>query len=136
MRIKANNANSESGVIFPELSYEIVGAAFDVFNKSGWGLPEKYYQNALAARLQELGIGFKKEVSIPLSCGSARLGRYFADFIIEENILLELKVVPRLGYAHVKQTLGYLRTADIKLGILLYFTRDGVKYRRVINSKV
>ena len=132
--MKNNNANSD--LIFPELSYEIVGAAFEVFNSIGWGFSEKHYQKALWEELKNRNIDLKKEVYIPLKYKNANIGRYFADFIVDGKILLELKVVSRLGYVHAKQVLEYLQSASLKLGILLYFTRDGVKYRRVINSNL
>jgi GxxExxY protein len=52
------------------------------------------------------------------------------------KIVVELKVRPRLGYTHIKQVMDYLKTIGCKLAILIYFTRDGVKYRRVINSYI
>ncbi|MBI2514764.1 GxxExxY protein [Candidatus Wolfebacteria bacterium] len=138
MQISANNANKikDSEIIFPDLSYKVVGIAFEVFNELGWGLPEKDYQKAMVKEFSNSGISFKEEYYIPLKYKASSISRYFADFVVDDKILLELKVVPRLGYVHTKQTLIYLRNAGIKLGILLYFTRDGVKYRRIINSKI
>lgn len=127
-----NNANRE--IVFPELSYAIIGAAFRVYNELGWGMTEKEYQKAPANELTALGISFQREVYIPLEYRSTNIGRYFADFIIEKKILLELKVVSRLGYTHVKQVLRYVRRSNLRLGILLYFTKEGIKYRRILNS--
>ncbi len=129
----ANNANTK--VVYSDLSYALIGAAFRVFNSLGYGLAEKAYQNALAKELSKAGVGFRREAYVPITYKGEKISRYFADFIIEEKILLELKVVKKLGYAHVKQTLNYLRSSGLKLGILLYFTNDGVKYRRVLNSR-
>ncbi len=123
-------------IVFPELSYKILGAAFRVFNRMGWGLSEKAYQKAVEREFMTSGIAFKKEVYIPLTYGGTHLGRYFADFVIENKILLELKAVLKLEYAPTKQVLGYLRSINLELGILLYFNKDGVKYRRVLNSGV
>ena len=137
-----NNANvlvkksSESNLVFPELSHKIVGSAFKVFNSLGWGLREKEYSIALVKELQSVGVLAEKEVFIPLEYKDERLSHYFADIIVESKILLELKVVSRLGYVHVRQVLKYLRARNLKLGILLYLTKDGVKYRRVLNSKL
>lgn len=127
---------SDKNIIFPELSYKIIGSAFKVFNVLGWGFSEKHYQRALSKEFSDLGIIFKREVFIPLEYSDSKIGRYFADFIIENKILIELKVVSKLGYAHVNQVLSYLRSSSIKLGILIYFTKDGIKYRRVLNPNV
>lgn len=120
--------------MFPELSYGIVGAAFTVFNEIGYGFPEKVYQTALAKEFQNRKISYEREVHVPLRYREAPIARYFADFIIEERVIVELKVVPKLTYSNAKQLLTYLRGSGMKLGILIYFTRDGVKYRRVLNS--
>lgn len=128
---EVNNANK---IILAELSYKIVGSAFTVFNELGPGLPEKDYQKALAQELKGKNIPFAEQVYIPLAFKGVVLSKYFADFIINKSIILELKVVPRLGYIQAKQLLGYLRVGGYRLGILLYFTEGGVKYRRVLNS--
>jgi len=122
-------------VVFPELSYKIIGVAFTVFNKLGWGLKEKEYQKALALEFKNSYLHFDEQVFIPITYNT-RIGNYYADFIIEGKVLLELKVVHKLGYSQIKQVLGYLKIAGIKLGILIYFTKEGVKYRRVLNSEV
>ena len=134
--MRANNANKIQGLIYPELSYKIVGSGFNVFNELGAGLSEKIYQAALAKEFAHKNIFFEREVYIPLEYQNENVGRYFADFIVDNKVIVELKVVSKLGYAHTKQLLGYLRSSRIKLGILLYFTNEGVKYRRVLNSMV
>jgi len=130
----ANNANNK--IIYPELSYKIVGAAFNIFNELGYGLSEKLYQIAMGKELHDLGLNFRREVYAPLNYKGEKLVKGYADFVVEDKILLELKVVSKLGYVHSKQVLNYLKTTGTKLGILLYFTKDGVKYRRVINSDI
>ena len=126
-------ANYSEKVIYPELSYEIIGSAFSVFNELGWGLSEKQYQAALAKELEKRGLRFTREAHIVAWYKGEKIGDLFADFIIEGKVLLELKIVSKLGYSPLKQTLGYLKSAGLKLGILIYFTKDGIKYRRVIN---
>ncbi|MEK7187884.1 MAG: GxxExxY protein [Patescibacteria group bacterium] len=134
MPIKTNNTNTNKELVFPELSYAIVGAAFAVFNSLGPGHSEKVYQNALAKELEKQGVNYKREVFIPVQYRNETIAKYFADFVVEEKIIVELKVVKKLGYTHARQVLGYLQGAGIRLGILVYFTEEGVKYRRVLNS--
>jgi len=129
MRMETGNQ-----VILPELSYLITGATFKVFNSLGWGFQEKDYQKALARELEKSNVAFREQVYIPISYEGKLLSKYYADFIVEDKILLELKVVTKLGYSQARQILNYLRGAKIKLGILLYFSEEGVKYRRVLNS--
>lgn len=80
----ANNANKRTGkIVYPELSYKIIGASFTVFNELGWGLSELNYQRALAKEFEKNGIDFKREVYVPVEYRTLRVGRYFADFIVD-----------------------------------------------------
>lgn len=121
-------------VIYPDLSYKIVGVAFDIFNDVGYGMSEKFYQRVFAKELECKGISFDKEKLIKLNYRDKEIGRYFLDFVIDNKVIVELKVRPRLGYIHIKQVMDYLKTTGCKLAILIYFTRDGVKYRRIVNA--
>ena len=104
-----------------------------MFNELGWGFSEKDYQSALAKELEDKNIKFVREVYIPINYKETLIKKYYADFVIYGKILVELKVVPRLGYFHVRQLLNYLRLSGIRLGILIYFSKEGIKYRRVLN---
>ena len=123
-------------IIEPELSYKIIGLAFEVFNDLGYGMSEKYYQRAFSRLLEENKIPFQKEQYIKLLYHEEPIGSYFLDFVIDKKIVVELKIRPRLGYIHIKQVMGYLKSTGHKLAILIYFTRDGVKYRRIINERM
>jgi len=70
--MEANNANKD--VVYPELSFKIIGAAFSVFNELGWGLSEKQYQQALAKELTDLGISFKGSFGVWVHPREASIG--------------------------------------------------------------
>jgi len=129
-------AKIKSGLVYPELSYKIIGLAFGVFNKLGYGFQERYYQRALSKELNLLGLKYETEKVIDIEYGDQPIGRYLLDFVIEDKIVIELKVRPRLGYVDIKQVLNYLKTGGYKLAIIIYFTKEGVKYRRIINSYI
>ena len=118
---------------YPELSYKLVGLAFKVFNDLGYGRPEKFYQRAYGKLLEIEKISFKKEQLIPLIYQNSLIGKYFLDFVVDEKVVIELKTRPNIGYTHIKQVVGYLKSGGYGLAILIYFTRDGVKYRRIVN---
>ena len=120
-------------VVHPELSYRIIGTAFKVFNNIGYGFGERHYQRAFANALAAVAIPFTKEQLVTTRYEGQPLGRYFLDFVVDDKIVVELKVRPRLGYTHVKQTMSYLKSTGYQLAILIYFTRQGVKYRRIVN---
>lgn len=123
----------EDKYIYKDLSRQIVGAAFTVYNNTGFGMPEKYVQAAYAEELKELGLKFEKEFYLKLKYNEKLLLKQFADFRVEDKVIVELKVRPYLGYVHIKQVQAYLVASGDKLAIILYFTKDGVKFRRVLN---
>ncbi len=121
-------------VIYPELSYEALGAAFRVFKESGYGRHEQYYRNALFAELKHKSTRCVPEQRICVTYKDGTVGNYFIDILVEDKIVVEVKTKYRMEYVDIKQVLDYLRAGNYKLAILLYFTRNGVKYRRVLNS--
>ncbi len=97
-------------------------------------MPEKYIQKVFAEELKRAGLNFLKECKVELKYEGMSMSIYFLDFMIEDKIVVELKVRPRMGYVHIKQVMAYLKAMNKKLAILLYFTHEGVKFRRVLNS--
>lgn len=122
-------------IIYPELSYEIVGALFDVFNDLGYGLQEKYYYRAIAQELKNRGLNFKSQAPIKLDYRGSKIGFYLVDFIIEEKIILEIKKGNFFARTNIEQVKAYLHTSGLKLAILANFTEQGVKFKRILNIK-
>jgi GxxExxY protein len=123
----------EDRYIYKELSHKIVGAAFEVYNTVGFGMPEKYIQAAYAEELKTQGLKFEREFYLNLKYHDKTLTKHYADFKVEEKVIVELKIRPHLGYVHIKQVEAYLIASGCKLAIILYFTKDGVKFRRVLS---
>lgn len=123
-------------LVYPDLSYKIIGVAFKVFNKLGYGHQEKYFQRAMALEFNEENLRYIREKEIKLNYNNRCIGKYFLDFVVENKVLLELKVVPQFKHVHIKQALEYLNVVNSKLAILIYFTKDGARYRRIINPKL
>ena len=120
-------------IIFPELSYKIIGIAYKVFNLLQYGHQEKYYQRAFELELKKEKIKYEKEKEVALNYDGSKIGKYFLDFLVEGKIIVELKVLSVYRYKNIRQVLEYLKETNKKLAILIYFTQEGVKYRRVIN---
>lgn len=123
-------------LIEPALSYQLVGISYRVFNELGPGLHEKYYEKAFAVALAENKILFKEQVPIPLQFSGQTVGKYFADFIIDNRIVIELKKGDRINRRQAIQLLAYLKVTKIKLGLLIYFGTDGVFVKRILNNPV
>ena len=123
-------------LIYPELSFNIIGIVFKIFNQLGYGYQEKHYQRALASELKKESIDFSREKEVEIKYNGELIGKYYLDFIVDKKIILELKVLPTFKSSNLRQTLEYLNATKLKLAILIYFTPEGVKYRRVVNPNI
>lgn len=121
-------------IIYPELSYKIMGVLFKIYNELGGGYQEKVYQAATRRELIKNNLGFIEQVKIDLFYDGSKIFRYYLDFIIEHKIVLELKVTPRFTPRDIMQVLGYLKQADLKLGILVSLNRNEIFYKRILKG--
>lgn len=120
-------------VIHKELSYHIVGAVFRAFNQLGYGYREKVYQKAIAAELKKDGLKLQAEIRIPLYYDGNKIGIYQLDLLIEDKLIIEIKVGNRFYVKDLQQILGYLKSTGLRLGILVLVTKRGIRYRRIVN---
>lgn len=126
------NANK---IVYKDLSYKIVGICFQVHSELGGYLHEKYYQRGVATLLKKETIPFEKEISFEMKLEDKNIGRSILDFVIDRKIALELKAIPRFHRNDFRQLRNYLRTANLKLGILVDFRGSKVKFHRILNSE-
>ena len=115
-----------------KLSNKIIGLAIDVYRNLGPGLLESVYQQCLAYELSKANIKFEMEKSIPIKYKNVKIDCAFrSDFIVENNIILELKTAKEILPIHEAQLLTYLKLTKIKLGLILNFNvillKDGIK---------
>ena len=120
-------------LVYPELSYKIVGCAFEVFKSLGLGHPEKVYQKAMAILFEEKKISFTKEEYMPIKFRDKLLRKQFIDFVVEDKIVVELKKQFHFSKAHIDQTTYYMQEKNIKLAILINFGKEGVTFKRLVN---
>ncbi len=120
-------------LLYPELSYKIIGSAFEVYNELGHGHVEKVYQKALAEVFKTKDIAFKEQVYSPVTFRDKIVGKFFMDFLVEESIVVELKKDDKFSKSHIDQVLNYLKIQNLKLAILINFAKEGVIHRRIIN---
>ena len=121
-------------LLYKDESYKIVGAAYEVFNELGAGLAEKYYQKGLAQKLKGLGFEVEEQVPFEILSDNKSIGRQLLDFVVNKSIVLELKVDNRFRKDHLRQIFAYLKKSNLKLGIILLFTKNEVRQYRVLNS--
>ena len=120
-------------LVEPELSYQLVGCAYDVFNQLGPGHSEKIYQRAYAEILKTKKINHKEQVYYPLKFLDKVIGKSFLDFLIEEKIIIELKKDDHFSKTRIEQILQYLKVSDLKLAIIINFGNEGIKFKRIVN---
>lgn len=119
-------------IVEPELSYQLTGILFKVHNKLGPVYQEKYYQRAIEKELQEAKIPFEREKQVTVGYDDKNLGKYFVDFVINGKIVLEIKAINRLHPKYFNQVLAYMKTLQIRLGIIANFKKDRLEYKRLI----
>ena len=117
-----------------DLTSSIINAFYDVYNELGFGFLEKVYENALAIELRQRGFIVGQQAPIPVWYHGQKVGAYYADLIVNECVILELKAVDCVVDDHEKQLLNYLKASDIEVGILLNFGRKGEVRRKVFQT--
>lgn len=121
-------------LIYPDLSYRINGILYKVHNELGRFLNEKQYCDLIEEFLKNQKISFEREKILPQAFPSEKIGRSKVDFLIENKIILEIKtkiVVTSEDYFQLKR---YLRSLNIKLGIIVNFRRRFLSPKRILNS--
>jgi GxxExxY protein len=125
--------NSE--YLHKELSAEIIKCFYKVYNKLGYGFLEKVYENSLKIELEKSGLGVEKQKSIKVYYDNQLVGEYFADLVIENKIVLELKAAASLCEEHEIQLLNYLKATEFEIGLLLNFGKEPEIRRKILTKK-
>lgn len=115
-----------------KVTESIIGSAFEVSNHLGHGFLEIVYRKALVHELRQRGLSTSEEVTFPVSYKDLEVGTYFADVVVEEMVIVELKAVESLAPAHVSQVLNYLKASGLQIGLLFNFAKPRLEYRRVL----
>ncbi len=122
-------------IIYKELSYEIVGVAFDVFSELGYGFKERYYEEAMAKEFCSRGIRFERQIPYNVKYKDEKIGRFVFDFLVEDKIIVELKRGNYFSRNNITQVVQYLKVTELKLGILINMTQKGVQFKRIVNIR-
>ena len=120
-------------LLYPDLSYKIVGALFNVYNNIGSGHREKFYQRAIAIELKSIDIPYIEQLHVAIKFKDKIVGKYYLDFLIDNKIVLEIKKGEVFLRKNIEQIFSYLKAKRLKLGILANFTKSGLKFKRIVN---
>ncbi|MEN8780275.1 MAG: GxxExxY protein [Desulfobacterales bacterium] len=115
-----------------DITYQIRGAIFEVNKVLGYGFLEKVYEKALMIELRGRGLRVENQVSLKVSYKGQIVGEYFADLLVEERVIVEIKSVANLLKEHQAQLLNYLKATGISVGLLVNFTGDKAEIKRMV----
>lgn len=119
-------------LIYKEESYKIVGICMEVHKVLGKGFSETVYKDALEIEFKTGGLFYEREKQYDILYKGILLPhKYFADFVVLDKIILEIKCAKGIADEHVKQTLNYVTAAKISLGIIINFGEDSLKFKRI-----
>jgi len=116
-----------------DLTYKIIGCAMKVHNQLGPGFQEVIYQRCLAIELERVGLSFAREQEQTVYYEDIEVGTRRADFVVENEVIVELKAKVELNDAHLAQAKNYTVAYDFPTGLLINFGGKSLQYKRVFN---
>ena len=118
-----------------QLVTTVMDCAFSIHRGLGPGFKEKIYQRAFCLELDSRGIPFESEKRIEVKYKHWRIPGQTIDLLVAGKVLVEIKAVPKLRSIHRKQVVSYLKTMDLRIGLLMNFNVEALKqgFRRVVN---
>jgi GxxExxY protein len=119
---------------FEELTGKIIGLAFKVYNRMGFGFLESVYENCMLIEFRKAGLKAESQKPITVYYDGEVVGEFEADILIEDEIILELKSVRQLAKAHEVQLVNYLVATGKEVGLLLNFGEHKVEVKRKVRE--
>lgn len=117
-----------------ELTDGILQVFYHVYNILGYGFLEKVYHNAMMIELKRRGYTFESQKKIPVTYKQEIVGEYYADIIVNDSVILELKASEVLVPENENQLINYLRATEIEIGLLLNFGKRPEVRRKVFTN--
>ncbi|MEJ5258860.1 MAG: GxxExxY protein [Anaerohalosphaeraceae bacterium] len=124
--------NPQRELLYKDITDKILKSAFEVYNDLGYGFLEKVYENAFLLALHENGVLAEQQKAVPVYFKEKIIGEYFADILVENKIVIEIKTAEGFSKAHFAQVLNYLKATKLRLGFLMNFGPNGLEYKRII----
>jgi len=117
---------------YEELTGKIIGAFHEVYHKLGCGFLEKVYGNALGFEFGDRGFEFEVQAPIKIGYKGRIAGDYFADFIVEDKVIVEVKAKDFLCGVDEMQLLNYLKASGVRVGLLVNFGGEKLEFKRMV----
>jgi len=119
-----------------QITEKVIGCAYQVGNGLGSGFLEKVYENALAHEIHKAGLHVAQQHPIRVSYDGVIVGDYYADLLVEDCLLVELKTVKLLDDVHMAQCMNYLKATGLQVCLLINFYRSKVEIKRVVRNLI
>lgn len=120
---------------YKDITEKIIGSAMRVHAVLGNGFQEVIYQRALELEMEEAGLRFTRELSMPIYYKGRNIGERRVDFFVEEKIMVELKAIIQLEKVHLAQAKNYLEAYNVQVGVLINFGSISLEFKRLENQK-
>ena len=120
---------------YSEITDKIIRAYYNVYNKLGYGFLEKVYENAMMMELPKFGLDCKNQFPIKVYYDEKPIGDYYADIIVNNLIIIELKAAESLCEEHECQLINYLKATELEVGILFNFGKEPQFKRKVLTKE-
>ena len=121
-------------MLHQDLTGEIINAFYEVYNVLGYGFLEKVYEKSMMIELQKRGFECRQQEKIGVYYDNTKVGDYFADIIVSDLVIIELKAAESLNQAHVNQLINYLRATNIEVGLILNFGKNPEFKRKIFTN--
>jgi len=121
-------------LIHRELTEQIIASFFEVYNSLGYGFLEKVYENALMIELSRQGLSVSQQYPITVKYAGQVVGEYFADLIVDDRVIVEIKAVRYLLKEHEAQLLNYLKATRYEVGLILNFGPSPKIVRKALSA--
>lgn len=124
----------ESEYLHKELTSVIIRCFYEVYNKLGYGFLEKVYEKSLEIELKKNGFQVERQKPINVYYDNNLVGDYFADLLVENTVIVELKAAEAICEEHENQLINYLKATDIEVGLLLNFGKKPEIRRKIFSN--
>ncbi len=125
----------KSKILHSDLTEKIIQAFYKVYNILGYGFLEKVYENSMRVELKKMGLNVEPQKNIKVHYEGFNVGDYFADLIINELVIIELKTAEALCEEHEAQLINYLKATNIEVGLLLNFGKKPEFKRKIFMNQ-
>ena len=122
-------------MLHKEITDKIINAYYKVYNTLGYGFLEKVYENSMVVALRKAGLKVEQQKNIKVYYESEEVGDYYADLLVEDLVIIELKAAKALSEDHEAQLVNYLKATTIEIGLLINFGKEPNFKRKIFENR-